>query len=102
MVISPYRVTLSTENDDWPWQPSDTDENIFCHNDFSQQNIIVNSDTLKINAIIDWEYSGFYPDFFEAPFYTRLGPSAAIQREVDDTPRLLDFPNSRPEVRSIS
>ncbi|KAH6716325.1 hypothetical protein BKA61DRAFT_642872 [Leptodontidium sp. MPI-SDFR-AT-0119] len=95
IVIPPYRVTLNTENDDWALQPSDTDEYVVCHNDPSQHNIIVNPDTLKINAIIDWEYSGFYPDFFEATFYTRLGTSAAIQREVDDTPRLLEFLNSR-------
>jgi thiamine kinase-like enzyme len=85
IVIPPYRVTLSTENDDWLLQPSETDGYVFCHNDLSQQNIIVNPDTLKINAIVDWEYSGFYPDFFEAPFYARLGPSAATQEEVDDT-----------------
>ncbi|KAH9216211.1 kinase-like domain-containing protein [Leptodontidium sp. 2 PMI_412] len=95
IVIPPYRVTLKTENDDWALQPSDTDEYVFCHNDLSQHNIIVNPDTLKINAIIDWEYAGFYPDFFEAPFITRLGPSAAIKGEVDDTPRLLEFLNSR-------
>ncbi|KAH7317198.1 kinase-like domain-containing protein [Rhexocercosporidium sp. MPI-PUGE-AT-0058] len=88
IVIPPYRAL----------QLSDRDEYVFCHNGLSQQNIIVNLDTPKINAIIDWEYSGFYHDFFEAPFYTRLGPSAAIQGEVDDTPKLLEFLNSRQRI----
>ena len=38
---------------------------MFCHNDFSTHNVIVNPSTLKVNAIIDWEYAGFYPVEFE-------------------------------------
>ncbi|KAH6675108.1 kinase-like domain-containing protein [Halenospora varia] len=103
IVIPPYRVTLHTKNDDWALEPSDTDEYVYCHNDLSQPNIIVDPDTLKIKAIIDWEYSGFYPSFFEAPFYKRLGPLSAVQGEVDDTPGLLDFLNSHQRtVRSFS
>lgn len=94
IVIPPYRVTLHTKNDYWALEPSDTNEYVYCHNDLSQQNIIVDPDTLKIKAIIDWEYSGFYPSFFEALFYKRLGPLSAVQGEVDDTPDLLDFLNS--------
>lgn len=47
-------------------------------------NVIVNPSTLKINAIIDWEYAGFYPPEFEYPFYQRLGPSVPLDGEVDD------------------
>lgn len=81
----------SNETDDWHLCPSDYDEYVFCHNDPSQQNVIVNPNTLKINAIIDWEYAGFYPGFFEAPFYQRHGPSVAIYGEVDDMPELVKF-----------
>ncbi|KAH6672824.1 hypothetical protein B0J14DRAFT_667466 [Halenospora varia] len=42
------------------------------------QNIIIDPGILKIKAIIDWEYSGFYPSFFKALFYKRLGPLSAI------------------------
>lgn len=101
IVVPPYRVTRSTENDHWALQSSETDDYAFCHNDLSQQNIIVNPETLKIKAIIDWEYSGFYPDFFEASFYTRLGPSVAIQGEVDDTPQLLEFLISRQHTTNL-
>jgi thiamine kinase-like enzyme len=33
--------------------PSDRDEYTFCHNDVSQQNIVVDPNTLKFNAFID-------------------------------------------------
>ena len=50
-------------------------------------------ETLKINALIDWEYVGFFPQYLEAPIYKRLGPSATIDGEPDDVPRLLHFLN---------
>lgn len=91
IVVPPYRVTLKTENDVWRLRESKSNEYVFCHNDLSQPNIIVDPDTLKINGIIDWEYAGFWPQFFESPFYTRLGPSAAVGGEIDDTTELLEF-----------
>lgn len=97
LVILPYRVMRQTETDDWRLQASDHDEFVFCHNDLSQQNVIVDPDTLKIKAIIDWEYAGFYPDYFERLFYTRLGHSAAMRDEVDDSEKLLEFLKSRSE-----
>jgi hypothetical protein len=51
---------------------------------------------------IDWEYAGFYPARFEWPFYTRLGPSAAVKGEVDDSLELLEFLKSRSEDRDRS
>lgn len=61
----------------------------FCHNDLSANNVIVDAQNLKIRAIVDWEYAGFYPPEFEAPFYQRLGPSIALEGEVDDVYMLL-------------
>jgi len=70
---------------------AETAEYVFCHNDLSQHNILVDKETLKINAIIDWEYAGFFPLEFDSPFYLRSGPSVAIGDEVDDTAKLLGF-----------
>ncbi|ROT37666.1 kinase-like protein [Sodiomyces alkalinus F11] len=95
IVIPPYRVLRRTKVNVWCLRPSDHDEFVFCHNDLSQQNIIVDPDSLKIQAILDWEYAGFYPPAFEWPFYTRLGPSSAIYEERDDSLELLDFLKSR-------
>lgn len=95
ILIPPYRVLRRTEKERWNLQPSDQEEYVFCHNDLSQQNVIVDPETLQIKAIIDWEYAGFFPDHFEWPFYTRLGPSIAREGEVDDSVELLKFLESR-------
>lgn len=99
IVIPPYRVLQRTEVDDWRLMPSEDNEYVFCHNDLSQHNIIVDPDTLKINAIIDWEYAGFYPTRFEWPFYNRPGPSVAREDELDDSFELLEFLKARGERR---
>ncbi|KAK4149177.1 kinase-like domain-containing protein [Chaetomidium leptoderma] len=92
IVVPPYRVLCETERDDWSQlRPSEHAEYVFCHNDCSQHNIIVNPDTLKIAAIVDWEYAGFYPEYFEFPFYRRKGPSVALDEEEDDSNKLLDY-----------
>ncbi|EZF25601.1 hypothetical protein H112_02171 [Trichophyton rubrum D6] len=66
-------------------------EFVFCHNDLSQNNVIVDPNSLKIRAIIDWEYAGFYPAYFDRSFFRRKGPSVAIDGEIDDSEILLDF-----------
>ena len=91
LVVPPYRVTLASFRDDWDLQSSESEDYVFCHNDISQQNVIVDPESLKIAAIVDWEYAGFYPAYFESPFYQRLGPSAAIGDEEDDSKTLLEF-----------
>lgn len=95
IAIPPYRVQIRTEQDDWRLRPSESEEYVFCHNDLSQQNVVVDPETLKINAIIDWEYAGFFRPHFEFPFYNRLGPSAAINDELADSSELLQYLQSR-------
>lgn len=99
IVLPPYRVMKCTDKDAWSLRPSRSDEYVFCHNDLTHSNIIVDPVSLKINAIIDWEYAGFYPDYFEGHFYKRTGtrttPSVAIDDEPDDVPRLLEFLDSQ-------
>ncbi|MCJ1345187.1 hypothetical protein MMC31_003393 [Peltigera leucophlebia] len=36
-----------------------------------RHNILIDPDTLQVDAIIDWEYPGFYPPEFEAPLWTK-------------------------------
>lgn len=75
------------------------EEFVFCHNDLSQHNIILDEKTFAINAIIDWEYSGYYPKEFEGHFWERPGPSVAIEyekggvlvKEEDDISHLLSI-----------
>ena len=96
LVVPPYRVTLNSYRDEWNLKKVDADETksnrlVFCHNDLSQQNVIVDPKSLNIAAIIDWEYAGFYPAFFERRFFERLGPSVALAGEEDDTEGLLEY-----------
>ncbi|THZ50791.1 hypothetical protein D6C86_10616 [Aureobasidium pullulans] len=91
IVVFPYRLQQKTPIDLWNIEPSKTEEYVLCHNDLSQQNVIVYPDSLKIRAIIDWEYAGYWPERFEKPFYKRLGPSIALGNEADDADDMLHF-----------
>lgn len=73
---------------------------VFCHNDLSMNNVIVDSKTLKIKAIVDWEYAGFFPPEFELPFYRRPGPSIALKDELDDVDALMDIMSKQSEYTS--
>jgi len=64
---------------------------VFCHNDLGQHNVIVDPNTLKINAIIDWEYGGFWPEWFEQPYWKRKGPGAPLEGEEDDRDKCRDW-----------
>ncbi|KAB8274046.1 hypothetical protein BDV30DRAFT_97873 [Aspergillus minisclerotigenes] len=51
IVIPPYRVMRQSSKDVWTCLSSETWDYVFCHNDISQQNVIVDSETLKIKAL---------------------------------------------------
>jgi serine/threonine protein kinase len=95
LVVPPYRVSMRSFRDQWNLTSEEGDDFGFCHNDLSQQNIIVDPDSLMIKAIIDWEYAGFYPSYVERRYFKRLGPSVALAGEEDDRDRLVDFLESR-------
>ncbi|KJZ69216.1 hypothetical protein HIM_11395 [Hirsutella minnesotensis 3608] len=88
LLCPPQRVTSNRWKINSCWQPKKVKgEFVFCHNDLGQHNVIVDPDTLKINAIIDWEFGGFWPEWFEKPFWRRPGPSVALEGEEDDVQR---------------
>lgn len=55
----------------WPSRnsPAPTKDYVYCHNDLRQANIFVSPETLQVTGIIGWDYSGFYPQGFEFPFW---------------------------------
>ncbi len=75
----------------WKMKLRESKNLVFCHNDLSTHNVIVDPETLKVNAIIDWEYAGFFPQEFEGMFFRRPGPSVALDGEVNDEKVLLDI-----------
>ncbi|KAJ5083389.1 hypothetical protein N7456_012816 [Penicillium angulare] len=52
LVIPPYRALFVTKGAVLSQQKIDTPDYVFCHNDLSQHNIIVDLDTLKVVAIL--------------------------------------------------
>lgn len=72
-------------------KPRESKDLVFCHNDLSTHNVIVDPETLKVKAIIDWEYAGFFPEEFEGMFFRRPGPSVALEGEFNDEKQLLDI-----------
>lgn len=76
----------------WRPKPNTGEESyVFCHNDLGQHNVIVDPETLKIAAIIDWEYGGFWPEWFEQPYWQRQGPGAPLDGEEDDRARCREW-----------
>lgn len=64
-VIPSLYPLYDTRKTDWTRKVSATDEFVLCHGDIGQHNILVDKNTFKIEAIIDWEYAGFFLKDFE-------------------------------------
>ncbi|ATY60220.1 kinase-like domain [Cordyceps militaris] len=45
--------------------PSKNAEYVFQHGDIAPQNIIINRQTLQVEALIDWEHAGYFPPGME-------------------------------------
>ena len=69
IIVPPYRLQAKDKRTHWPSRKSGTEKYVYCHNDLAQHNILVNRETLQVASIIDWEFSGFYPEDFEFPFW---------------------------------
>jgi hypothetical protein len=93
LLCAPERVCNIHWKQNSCWRPrgSVKGDFVFCHNDLGQHNVIVDPATLKIKAIIDWEFGGFWPDWFERPYWERSGPSAPLEGEDDDIERCREW-----------
>ena len=90
LVCPPYRATkgyLSTQGDPpgrytpgallpvFPSRTSIGEDFDFCHGDFSQHNVFVDRPTLKVVCVTGWEWAGFWPRWFDAPYFRSPRPS---------------------------
>lgn len=96
-VIPPYRIMAKSHRQTWKMKPMESSDLVFCHNDFSAHNVIVDPVSLKVKAVIDWEYAGFYPREFESEFFRRPGPSVALDGERNDVEELLEIMHQNEE-----
>lgn len=82
IICPPIRVNEPYSRDrvdkKWASKFSSTDELVFRHNDLGQQNMMVDPETLKIAAIIDWGFAGYYRPFFEYLFFRDPRGSGAV------------------------
>ncbi|MDI1487623.1 MAG: hypothetical protein OHK93_006893 [Ramalina farinacea] len=54
---------ISCHDDRSYWRPKSytTERFVYCHNDLGKQNFMIDPQSLEVRALIDWEYSGFFP-----------------------------------------
>lgn len=70
-IIVPEAVRNAAPPVKWSPTTSTSTPLVFCHNDLYPHNILVDPRTYEVTAILDWEYSGFYPPQFEQPLWRR-------------------------------
>lgn len=64
-VYPPSIVLTEYPNKSWDRITCKDSKFVFCHNDLSGHNTLVDPESYKIVGIADWEYSGFFPQWFE-------------------------------------
>jgi len=42
---------------------------VFCHGNLVQMNVLVDLLTMKVAAIINWQYAGFWPAYYDEPYF---------------------------------
>jgi aminoglycoside phosphotransferase len=90
-VIAPPVYMLDEMLDAWPRITSDKDDFVFCHIDFSRHNFLIDPETFKINAVIDWEYAGFFPAWFERPLWRENWWERSVAEEEAYKARVNEF-----------
>lgn len=71
LLCAPERIVRQGWKQNSCWRPrlETKGEFVFCHDDLAQHIVLADPETLKITAIIDWEFGGFWPSWFERPFW---------------------------------
>lgn len=89
-VFPPQRVY---DRDRRPWKrvTSDIDCFVLCHNDLGPQNIFICPDSFQIVGIIDWEFAGYFPSYFELPLWKAVDWAEEQEIYNKANARELDF-----------
>jgi aminoglycoside phosphotransferase len=75
----------------WVPKKSPESEYGFCHCDLGWSNIIIDNDSPRVRAIIDWEYAGYWPEFFELPYYHDPRPTGAQFTDAEECDWMTEF-----------
>ena len=68
-VPPPKREEYGRKRYPWPSVTSATKDYVYCHNMLQQYNILIDPKTLQVASIIGWEFSGFFLQGFELPYW---------------------------------
>lgn len=77
-VFPPQRV-YDRDRRSWELISSEASCFVLCHNDLGPQNIFICPYTFQIVGIIDWEFAGYFPPYFELPLW-KASSWAEIQK----------------------
>ena len=89
VVLPPRRLFDKYRHRKWLPRTSEIEEYHFTHNDLCQHNFLCDEKTGEVKAVIDWEFAGFYPSFFEAPLW--LVPYDEFEDDPEEIGQLLNF-----------
>ncbi|KAL8690614.1 MAG: hypothetical protein Q9218_003979 [Villophora microphyllina] len=92
VVFPTVRVTYYDKRPEWQPRTSSTDRYVYCHNDLDLHNFMIDKETLEVEAVIDWEYSGFFPPEFEFPFWAEGKEASVGEDHCRKMIALLDAP----------
>ena len=98
LVCPPHPVLNQTPHEACRWSPkhAESDVYVFCHMDAHMGNVYVDPQTLDITCLIDFEFSGFYPQHFDLPLYEHeFSQLAGLPERQSCATEFLHFLNSR-------
>ncbi|KAL5325290.1 hypothetical protein ACEPPN_006415 [Leptodophora sp. 'Broadleaf-Isolate-01'] len=87
-IIPPPWIIEHDRREEWTVKESCTPDFVFHHGDFGPHNVMMNSKTLKVLCVFDWENAGYYPrDFFVFPltmeeYYDFYKDTARVEKYV--------------------
>jgi serine/threonine protein kinase len=91
----PPQAVVCRPNGCKPWSQmhtsTSTSKLVFSHRDISQSNVYVDPVSLKVVAIGDWEYGGFYPESHELPFFESPKKSGVQVKTILGMTEIKDF-----------
>lgn len=95
-VFPPQRV-YDRDRRAWEQITSETSCFVLCHNDLGPQNIFICPNTFQIVGIIDWEFAGYFPPYFELQLWRAFSWDEEQKMYDAANSRELEFFGLRPE-----
>lgn len=86
----PFRI-YQKDRRDWPRIQHPQADFVFCHNALSEDSIYLAQVSWTIVGIVEWECAGFFPSYFEQPFWTDASEATPENRYAEALVKELEF-----------